>query len=408
MYACLQPEYMGKFQCDGAACGSQCCRNWLVGIDPITYQKYCGIEPKSERDKILSHIKYNREMKTYAIEMDPTGGCPFLEENGLCHIQKTRGASWLSNICTLYPRKSYLVGDMLLRGLSMACPVAARTALLPEEPMAFEMIDLSQEQYEEIRKRNSGILGQFEAPLLDIHYGAVSILQNRGLSIDQRLIVLGFFLDQAGDFAAAGETEKIAELSSLYASDNFMEQVPDMLSAIVFQPDGYIRSLFGLIEALYGKNAKFHGRERDLMIPVLRAFGVKEEVVSIAALTETYKMRFRPAEERMLREYGHILENYLVNEFFLYYYPDIARGTFAQNYILLVIAYKLITFMAVSLTMAEDTKPDGEWLVGLIGHMAASFDHNVEFLRTAAQETMKRHKDVVSCMKDFLVSGTER
>ncbi len=408
MHVCLQPEYVGKFQCDSMACGSICCKGWGVEIDGPTYQKYCTIEPKTERKKIVSRIKYKKQKRMFLIEMKPTGECPFLEKDGLCHIQKTWGPEWLSNICTLYPRKSYLVGDMMLRGLSMTCPVAAKAALLPEEPMAFEMIDLFPEQYEEIERRNSGRLDRFEASLLDIQYGAVSILQNRALSIDQRLIILGFYLDQAGDFAAAGESEKLAELSAVYTSDNFMEQVPDMLSAIVFQPAEYIKSMFGSIEALYGKKAKFHGSEQDLMLSVVRAFGMEKEDVPIVTLLETYTEKFRPAEEQLFQEYGHIFENYLVNEFFLYFFPNTAQGTFVQNYILLVIAYKLIAFMAVSITMTEETKPDGARLVGLIGHMAASFDHDIEFLRIVSEDNMKRHKDIVACMKNLLFSGADR
>lgn len=58
---CLQPEYVGKFQCDGAACNSKCCRGWGVDIDGPTYQRYCTIEPKDERKKIVSRIKYKKQ-----------------------------------------------------------------------------------------------------------------------------------------------------------------------------------------------------------------------------------------------------------------------------------------------------------------------------------------------------------
>ena len=406
-YLCLQPEYVGKFQCDGAACGSKCCKNWLVDIDGPTYQKYCTLEPKAERKKIVSRIKYKKQRGKFFVEMARDGSCPFLRKDGLCHIQKTWGAAWLSNTCTIYPRTMYTAGDLLLRGLTLTCPVAAKLALLPKEPMAFEQVAFGGERDEDLMRRVEGKMAVMGDALLDVQYGAISILQNRSLSIDQRLIVLGFFLDQAGDFVEAGEPERIETLSAVYTADDFGKQVPDMLRAIAFHPAAYVKSMFGLIETLYGKKATFQGREHKLMYHVVHAFGLEQEEVPITALVETYQKDFRPAAEEMLRDYGYIFENYLVNEFFLNHYPQVITGTFVQNCILFVMTYKLVEFIAVTMMMTEKPKPDAERLVELIGHMVNSLDHNNEFLRTVAQDTMKRQKDVVACMKNLLYAGEE-
>lgn len=335
------------------------------------------------------------------------GSCPFLRKDGLCHIQKTWGAEWLSNTCTVYPRIIYTAGDILLRGLTLTCPVAAKLALLSEEPMAFEKVTITGEERERLLFRCAGRLSTMGDALLDAQYGAISILQNRSLSIDQRLIVLGFFLDQAGDFVEAGAPEKIETLSAVYTAEDFGAQVPDMLRAITFHPAEYVKSMFGLIETLYGKRAKFQGREGVLMQRVVRAFGLEEEEVPLAALVEVYQSKFRPTAEDMIRNYGHIFENYLVNEFFINHYPQVSAGTFVQNYILFVMNYKLVEFMAAAMVMVEEPKPDAERLVELVGHMASSIDHSNDFLRTVARDTMKRQKDVVACMKNLLDAGEE-
>ena len=406
-YTCLQPEYVGKFQCDGATCGSKCCKHWEVDIDGPTYQKYCTLEPKAERKKIVSRIKYKKQQGAFLVEMARDGSCPFLRKDGLCHIQKTWGAEWLSNTCTVYPRAMYTAGDLLLRSLTLTCPVAAKLALLPEEPMAFEKVAIAGEELERLLSRCTGRLSTMGDALLDVQYGAISILQNRSLSIDQRLIVLGFFLDQAGDFVEAGAPEKIETLSAVYTAEDFGTQVPDMLRAIAFHPAEYVRSMFGLIETLYGKRAKFKGQESLLMQRVVRAFGLEEEEMPLVALVEIYQSKFRPTAEEMLQNYGHIFENYLVNEFFLNHYPQVSAGTFVQNYILFVMNYKLVEFMAVAMVMVEEPKPDAERLVELVGHMANSIDHSNDFLRTVAQDTLKRQKDVVACMKNLLYAGEE-
>lgn len=403
---CLQPEYVGKFQCDGSVCNSKCCKGWTVDIDGSTYQKYCTIEPKTERKKIVSRIKYKKQKNVFLVEMAKDGSCPFLQNDGLCKIQKTWGADWLSNTCALYPRKPYLTGDLLMMAMTLTCPVVADLALLPEEPMAFEEVPLSGEQRDALLRCCSGRLSKMGDALIDIQYGAISILQNRALTIDQRLIVLGFFLDQAGDMVEAGRPEDIETLAAVYTAVDFMDKVPEMLHAIDFRVAEYVKSMFGLIETLYGKNATFHGKERSLMVHVVHAFGMEEEVL-LNALVDKYRTTFRPAQEKLHRAFGHIFENYLVNEFFLEHYPQKIVGTFAQNYILFVMNFKLMEFMAVATSVSDEEEMDAEKMVDLVKHMVTSLDHSTEFLKSVAKDALKRQKDVVDCMKNLLYVGEE-
>ena len=404
-FACLRPEYVGKFQCDGSVCNSKCCKGWAVDIDGPTYQKYCTIEPKTERKKIVSRIKYKKQKNQFIVEMAKNGSCPFLQSDGLCKIQKTWGADWLSNTCTMYPRKPYLTGDLFMMALTLTCPVAAKLALLPRESMAFEEVPLPAERRDEMIRRSSGRLSRMGDAFIDVQYGAISILQNRALTIDQRLIVLGFFLDQAGDMVEAGKPEQIETLAAVYTADDFMEKVPEMLDAIDFRVVEYVKSMFGLIEALYGKDAEFHGQERPLMYHVVHAFELEEEEVPLNVLVEKYQKTLCPAKEKLHQEFGHIFENYLVNEFFLEHYPQKIMGTFVQNYILFVMNYKLVEFMAASTAVSDEKGLDAETLVKLIGHMVSSFDHSTEFLDSVAKDALKRQKDVVACMKNLLYAG---
>ncbi|MBP3691163.1 MAG: hypothetical protein J6I74_07550, partial [Schwartzia sp.] len=226
------------------------------------------------------------------------------------------------------------------------------------------------------------------------------------------------------DMVEAGKPEQIEMLAAVYTAEDFLERVPEMLRAIDFRVAEYIKSMFGLIEALYGKGAEYQGRERPLMYHVVHAFGLEEQEVPLAKLVETYQETFRPAQEILLRKFGHIFENYLVNEFFLEHYPQRITGTLVQNYILFVMTYKLLEFIAVSMAVAgeaeeekeanemekgkmEKGEMDEEKLVDLIGHMASSFDHNTEFLKSVAKDALKRQKNVVACMKNLLYAGEE-
>lgn len=424
MYMRLQPEYVGKFQCDGAVCNSKCCKRWAVDIDGATYQKYCTIEPKTERKKIVSRIKYKKQKNMFFVEMGKNDVCPFLRSDGLCHIQKSWGADWLSNTCTMYPRRPYMAGELMMMALTLTCPVAAKQALLPKEPMVFEEVPMTAEIQDQLIRRSVGHLSRMGDAFIDIQYGSVSILQNRSLTIDQRLIVLGFFLDQADDMVKAGTPEQIETLAAVYTAEDFLERVPEMLRAIDFRVAEYVKSMFGLIETLYGKDAEYQGQERSLMRHVVSAFGLEEQDVPLTKLVETYMTSFRPAQEDLLQNFGHIFENYLVNEFFLEHYPQRIIGTLVQNYILFVMTYKLLEFIAVSVAVTdgaewekeltetekgktETGEMDEEKLVELIGHMVASFDHSTEFLKSVGKDALKRQKDVVACMKHLLYAGQE-
>ena len=273
--------------------------------------------------------------------------------------------------------------------------------------MAFEEVPISEARRDELLRRCSGRLSKMGDAFLDIQYGAVSVLQNRALTIDQRLIVLGFFLDQAGDMVEAGKPEQIETLAAVYTAVDFMDKVPEMLHAIDFRVAEYVKSMFGLIETLYGKNAEYHGMERSLMLHVVHAFGLEEEEVPLNALVDKYQKTFRPAQEKLHRDFGHIFENYLVNEFFLEHYPQKIVGTFVQNYILFVMNFKLVEFMAVATAVSDEKEMDAEKMVDLVEHMVFSLDHNTDFIRSVAKDALKRQQDVVACMKNLLYAGED-
>ena len=192
--SCLQPEYVSRFRCDGASCDAKCCRKWVIDIDAGTYQKYCRIEPIAERKRITSRLKFHKENNGFRIRLRPDGTCPFLGKDLLCELQKKHGAQYLSKVCREYPRVNNMVGDFAERCLMLTCPVAASLILLQREPMAFEEVSVPEMKL--IRLKLTDELGNRR---FDVQYGGISILQNRRLRIDQRLVVLGFFLEQADD-----------------------------------------------------------------------------------------------------------------------------------------------------------------------------------------------------------------
>ena len=104
-YLYFQPEYVGKFKCDGARCYNNCCaRPWNIIVDAKTYEKYSRLQPAEKARELTAHIKYDRDREIYFMECKP---CPFLTEKKLCAIQLTYGEKFLAAICKTYPRQIY-------------------------------------------------------------------------------------------------------------------------------------------------------------------------------------------------------------------------------------------------------------------------------------------------------------
>lgn len=134
-YLYFQPEYVGKFKCDGSKCDARCCKNWSIFIDKKTYEKY--------PQEIAEHLKLNPECKQYLMKLDERNFCPMLTESNLCSLQLKYGEDFLSTTCATYPRYTRDFGKFFERSLTLTCPVAAELILFQEEPMSFELVEVS-------------------------------------------------------------------------------------------------------------------------------------------------------------------------------------------------------------------------------------------------------------------------
>ena len=127
----------------------------------------------------------------------------------------------------------------------MTCPVAAEMILFNEKPMQFEFVEVSEKVHS-----NGGKIGiapvntdkGFAEHMLEIQIALIAILQNRTLTINQRLIVVGFFLDKLTEiyFKDLG-VEDLLKLIAAYKSKKFWaEQVPLMLRIVSFNSRKFI------------------------------------------------------------------------------------------------------------------------------------------------------------------------
>ena len=174
----------------------------------------------------------------YVIAPNEKHCCPFLDADNLCSIQKAQGEYYLSQVCASYPRIITRFGNFSEVALSPTCPLAAELILFAKEPLAFEVTE-ADEKLLRLGANNilQGIPRNFAPLLVDVQLAMISILQERRLSLDGRLIVLGFFLDRVEELLCNGRLDGSAlrRLAAVYTSEKFFhEQVPLILASVHF------------------------------------------------------------------------------------------------------------------------------------------------------------------------------
>ena len=322
-YLYFQPQYVREFVCDGAKCPNSCCRrNWNISVDDDTYARYANLKPESKARELTKLFARDDATGKFYLRQHP---CPLLTEQGWCGLQLEHGEEFLSLVCRTYPRQTFCFGNFFERSLSLTCPLAAEMILFRNEPLGFELVEVS----EKIHGGKSILVDEMYVPeslfahVAEIQIAMISILQERTLTIDQRLIVLGFFLDRLDEIISGG-LDKVAltKLIAAYESKKFLlEQVPRMLTAVTFNAEEFSRRMTEVFANLRGEE-----------------FSAARELLDFTAERKLFTAR-----------HATLMENFLVNELFTNCVPWRNEATVAQNFGLFVAAYKvfeLLTFAA--------------------------------------------------------------
>ena len=305
----LKPQYLDEFKCDGARCNAFCCQDaWNIFIDAATYEKYSALPHASE---ILRHLRRYSDDR-YCIVAEKKS-CPFLGEDNLCRLQKAHGENYLSQVCASYPRLITRFENFLEVALSPTCPVAAEL-IFRRESLRFEVVEAS-EKFLRLGESHilQGIPHDFAPLIFNVQLAMASILQLRRLTIDQRLIVLGFFLNRIEELLFGGKLDCAAlkRLSAIYTSEKFFAQdVPLMLSVAKFNAaahEKFMREVFAALE---------------------------ENFIDIG-------------DAQLPAELELPAENFLVNEIFLNAYPFCVDASLVQNFGVFAATYKVFERLAI-------------------------------------------------------------
>ena len=385
----FQPEYVNRFRCTGGGCLNNCCeRNWDIDIDNPAYKKYRSLKPAENAKKITSHIEFDDKKGKYMLKGRP---CPFLTENKMCGLQLEYGEEYLSQTCATYPRRTHQIGNFFERSLTLTCPAAAERILFNLEPMRFEFLEVP----DKIHSKHGRIeitklpVEKTDADLIrEVQITMITVLQERTLSIDQRLILLGLFLDRLQEYQTEKEEKEVLlQLIAGYRSKEFLTgDARQIIQHFDFDAQRFITFMIKFIS--YTVNILRSEDGQRFIKAFEEILGIKPDKnnrVNLVELSANYE-GLSEARKAFLENHSPFLENYLVNELFHDFYPwRFITENLTKNYAVFLISYKifeLMTFAAVhsGLNSKEDLLQMVDWFMMKTDHNPNLYKRFLELL----------------------------
>ena len=166
-------NYSKKFNCIADKCKHNCCIGWDIAVDKRSRDKYKSLEVLDNR--FLDQIENN------CFKLTTNARCPFLDEDNLCHVIKNYGEKSLCKTCKTHPRFKNFFKGVTETGLGLYCEEAGRIILSSKEKMKIVLVK---------DDNKPSTLTSFEKKVLAFRNKVMKILQNRKLTISDRLFAL--------------------------------------------------------------------------------------------------------------------------------------------------------------------------------------------------------------------------
>ena len=376
----IVPKYLTEFRCIGADCEDNCCTGWSVTLDKATYKKYQAIQAPALVQIVEHYLSRNKTSTASDVSyaqialLPESNACPFLEEK-LCAIQKSCGASYLSNTCTAYPRITFALAGQVEQVLKLSCPEAARKALL--DPTAFDFVETPVSVRPDSIERFSAVPGLSLAMANEIRIFCIQLVRTQGLALWQRLAVLGVFCEALHGLLQAGEGEQAARLVSDFVALVESGQVVDALAEL---PENHEMQsqFFALIWQLRNHGAGSASQE-DIQTRVadgLRPSAEVDEAAFEAVLAANYQQGLARLDTAM-EAAPWLLEHFILNEI-IEIFP-FHRPSVLESYLQLIARFGLLRMMLAGVCNQPGAVPEPALLVKTVQAFCRRFEHDNEF-----------------------------
>jgi lysine-N-methylase len=398
----ILPEYSQHFRCIGSACEDICCVGWQVFIDQATYEKYQAIPAGPLRvliDDNIVRAPENAEGSSPAnfaqIRLQaPLHVCPFLSAERLCRIQAEYGESYLSQVCSTFPRIHQTIDNLLNTSLTLACPEAARLVLLNPDLLAENIKNARQIAWDEAAADANGP-GAWFWPLREF---ALGLIRNRAYPLWQRMFLLGTFCRRL-DAITHGKLNRgisplLRDFSAAAGSGSLRASMETIPADLALQLNILVELVKLNVDNLQS-SPRFHATLKEF---IKGAFDETETSMDkqVAKYASSYQRYYAPFFEK----HQYILENYLINTIFKEQFPyaskdfdPAATQEPERQFTLLAIKFALIKGLLIGVAGCHQEAFSTEHAVQTIQVVYRHFEHNPKQLSQAYQLLVSKKLD---------------
>ncbi len=187
-----------NFKCVASRCTDNCCIGWEIDIDDDALEYYNAIDGELG-DKIRAGITYG---DCNCFKMDKDERCVFLNSDNLCDIIIALGEDKIPYICTHHPRFYEWLYDRCEMGYGICCPEAARLLYKSDKKIAVDVSYIPTDNLSDVMTYAREV--------------AFSVLQNRKLSLADRLVCFLKYCEELDDYLYAQDVEEILYIVQKY------------------------------------------------------------------------------------------------------------------------------------------------------------------------------------------------
>lgn len=342
----LSIDAFNEFECIGGKCEDHCCKEWIITIDEKTYNNYENEKNEEFKKMFNTSIKKlgNSTKSSYAyMVLNKDRDCGFLDNKKLCSIYKMLGPENMCITCKVYPRRTTHVDGILEKTLELSCPEACRKILLRENPIEFKFRDIADDELIRADKNlDFNKEGMFSKEIyMKLRALALNLLQYRNYTIEERIITLGFFIEDIMN----KDDEEINNVINLYIQDiidNKHKGVVDYLNVENYIDTEVAYSIKSYL-SIVSKIKLSKGKENVLNIKD----GLKlEKDIDFEDFKKNYIDVKSNYYKPFIEQYEYIYENYLINYIFKNNTMSCKESLF-KDYAEMLIYYSMVKFSII-------------------------------------------------------------
>jgi len=381
------PSYVLDFKCIGGDCEDSCCIGWDIDIDKLTFRKYFrtkNIEMKKEFAKyVYANEACDSEDVDYGrVRIKENKWCPFLNDKKLCNIYTNLGEEYLSNVCSSYPRIYNVLDNIFEMSLFMSCPEAVRQLMKSRESIKFVEQQMTLDKFivhsyidtKDFEWKNTPIKS-----LKSSRSKSIKTIQNRNLTIEERLLELGKQLNKSPF------KENEIKLAGITVSQNTKFQMAFFKDTI----DSL--HIFDEIDSQLFK---------ELTKKVLNVFQIDDEH-NLSEQTEIYNNSILKVLKPFMKKNSYMFEHYLTNFMYQGNFPFTENQSAFDGYLMLAVRYAFLRFYLTGIGYSNGSIQE-EDVVLLIQVYTKVVEHHKTFIIDLLQELKLKEFDTMDFITKLL------